>query len=165
MLSIVLENLSLSADFVRIKKFAEKEKSAKGSRRVSSRSLTYLVHWDEEVISVYCNQLAVDCLLSLAIWTVENRSSDQQSTILFLLRYRAIMYPLRRKPSKLCSQIVIVLIGILSLAFALPMGIVHTFAYVPDTERGEAATKPFCRIDFGNGTSAEAGQLMFQYYR
>lgn len=75
------------------------------------------------------------------------------------------MYPLRRKPSKLCSQIVIVLIGILSLAFALPMGIVHTFAYVPDTDRGDAATKPFCRIDFGNGTSAESGQLMFQYYR
>ena len=80
-------------------------------------------------------------------------------------RYRAIMYPLRRKPSKLCSQIVIVLIGILSLAFALPVGIVHTLEYVPDDARGEAATKPFCRINFGNGTSAEAGQLMFQYYR
>ena len=72
------------------------------------------------------------------------------------------MYPLRRKPSKLCSQIVIVLIGILSLAFALPVGVVHEFAYVPD---GANATKPFCRMDFGNGTSAEAGQLMFQYYR
>ena len=80
----------------------------------------------------------------------------------FSFRYRAIMYPLRRKPSKLCSQIVIVLIGILSLAFALPIGIVHKLTYIPDAARGEAATKPFCQIDFGNGT---AGQLMFQYYR
>ena len=75
------------------------------------------------------------------------------------------MYPLRRKPSKLCSQIVIVLIGILSLAFALPVGIVHTFAYVSDADEGDAVTKPFCQIDFGSGPSAESGQLMFQYYR
>ncbi len=94
------------------------------------------------------------------------------------LRYRAIMYPLRRKPSKLCSQIAIVLIWILSFAFALPMGIVHTFDYVPDPSHGEGALKPFCYPDVeppregggggGNDTDASAVStkwITFQYYR
>ncbi len=45
------------------------------------------------------------------------------------------MHPLRRKPSKLFSKAVIVLIWVLSLAFALPMGLVHTFGYVQDQSK------------------------------
>ena len=92
------------------------------------------------------------------------------------------MYPLRKKPSKLFSKIIIISIWVASLAFALPMGLVHTFGHVPDGEvpelsnitsndviknltsdddemflqeqmLGTVKTKPFCYIDFGPNAS------------
>ena len=47
-------------------------------------------------------------------------------------RYRAIMYPLRRTPSKLMSKVIIVIIWLVGFAFALPMGLMHSFGYVVD---------------------------------
>ena len=70
------------------------------------------------------------------------------------------MYPLRRKPTKLFSKIVILCIWILAFAFALPMGIVHTFGYVDDIPGHQ---KPFCYIDFG--PNATQSITMFKYYR
>ncbi len=88
-------------------------------------------------------------------------------------RYRAIMYPLRRKPSKLFSKVVILLIWILGLLFALPMGLVHTFGYVDDprlNEKGQEVVenKPFCYIDFGTNGENSTDMLnltVFKYYR
>ena len=80
-------------------------------------------------------------------------------------RYRAIMYPLRRKPTKLFSKAVIVAIWFLSLAFALPMGIVHTFDaeyLVALSEDGSNQTKPFCTIAFGANDTASIAA--FNYY-
>ena len=86
------------------------------------------------------------------------------------------MYPLRRKPSKLFSKVIIVLIWILSFAFALPMGLVHTFGYVPDNNSVNyvedtggnstiiAAEKPFCYIDFGSNVT-NSTITVFKYYR
>lgn len=76
------------------------------------------------------------------------------------------MYPLRRKPSKLFSKVVILLIWILGTLFALPMGVVHTFGYVDDlvvAESGEAVKKPFCYIDFGPNAT-QTNLTLFQYY-
>ena len=77
------------------------------------------------------------------------------------------MYPLRRKPPKLFSKVIIVLIWCLSLAFALPMGLVHTFDYVDDpsfASSEEKVKKPFCYIDFGpNATNSTV--TAFKYYR
>ena len=81
------------------------------------------------------------------------------------------MYPLRRKPSKLFSKVVILLIWIFGLAFALPMGIVHTFGLVEDhsyfNETGDLVqtTKPFCYIDFGPHGQNSTMFTMFKYYR
>jgi hypothetical protein len=91
----------------------------------------------------------------------------------FFSRYRAIMYPLRRKPSKLFSKIVILLIWIAGLAFALPMGLVHTFGYVDDplsfyiNEQDEQVLgeKPFCYIDFGSNATQSSNLSLFKYYR
>ena len=80
--------------------------------------------------------------------------------LLLSFRYRAIMYPLRRKPTKLFSKIVILCIWILAFAFALPMGIVHTFGMVDDIPGHQ---KPFCYIDFG--PNATQSITMFKYYR
>ena len=88
------------------------------------------------------------------------------------------MHPLRRKPSKLLSKLVIVSIWALSLTFALPMGLVHTFGYVPDQvklreaeDRGVAdpdetdpeMQKPFCYIDFGSNVT-NATLVAFKSY-
>ena len=86
-----------------------------------------------------------------------------------IFRYRAIMYPLRRKPSKLFSKVVILLIWILGLLFALPMGLVHTFGYVDDhgiNELGQEVIgeKPFCYIDFGPNNT-QSNITLFKYYR
>ena len=81
------------------------------------------------------------------------------------------MYPLRRKPSKLFSKVVILLIWIFGLAFALPMGIVHTFGHVEDytyiNETGDEVQveKPFCFIDFGPNATNSTMFTMFKYYR
>ena len=88
-------------------------------------------------------------------------------------RYRAIMYPLRRKPSKLFSKAVIFLIWILGLLFALPMGLLHSFGYVDDpaiNESGQEVVrkKPFCYLDFGaasNATIQPPKLTFFKYYR
>ena len=48
------------------------------------------------------------------------------------VRYRAIMYPLRRKPTKCLSKVIIVIIWLFGFAFALPMGLMHSFVYVQD---------------------------------
>ena len=82
------------------------------------------------------------------------------------------MYPLRRKPTKLFSKVVILLIWILGLAFALPMGLVHTFGYVDDpsaiqtNELGQEVQgeKPFCYIDFGPNAT-QSNITLFKYYR
>lgn len=79
-------------------------------------------------------------------------------------RYRAIMYPLRRKPTKLFSKIIILIIWVLGLAFAVPMGIVYTFEYVPVNEE-EKELKPFCHLNFGPNATNSTELLMFQYYR
>ena len=42
------------------------------------------------------------------------------------------MYPLKRKPTKLISKVVILLIWICGLLFALPMAYAFTFDYVPE---------------------------------
>ena len=42
------------------------------------------------------------------------------------------MYPLRRTPSKLMSKVIIVIIWLVGFAFALPMGLMHSFGYVID---------------------------------
>ena len=49
-------------------------------------------------------------------------------------RYRAIMYPLRRTPSKLMSKVIIVIIWLVGFAFALPMGLMHSFGYVVEKD-------------------------------
>ena len=61
--------------------------------------------------------------------------TEKMESLFLIIRYRAIMHPLRRKPSKLFSKAVIVMIWVLSLAFALPMGLVHTFGYVQDQSK------------------------------
>ena len=81
--------------------------------------------------------------------------------LLLSFRYRAIMYPLRRKPTKLFSKIVILCIWILAFAFALPMGIVHTFGMVEDIPGQQ---KPFCYIDFGPNAT-QFITIGFKYYR
>ena len=69
------------------------------------------------------------------------------------------MYPLRRKPTKAFSKVVIVLIWMLSLAFALPVGYVHSFKYVPDNNTPEEGDeKPFCYIDLGDGDGGNGTQ-------
>lgn len=75
------------------------------------------------------------------------------------------MYPLRRKPTKMFSKLIILLIWVLGLAFALPMGLAHKFAYVDDDVAG--GQKPFCFIDFGSNatTNESSGQMAFYYYR
>ena len=55
---------------------------------------------------------------------------------IFYCRYRAIIHPLRRAPGKLFTLAVIAVIWLLSLGFALPMGFLHTFGYVPDPSTG-----------------------------
>ena len=83
--------------------------------------------------------------------------------LLLSFRYRAIMYPLRRKPTKLFSKIVILCIWILAFAFALPMGIVHKFGMVAENDDIPEHQKPFCYIDFG--PNATQSITMFKYYR
>jgi len=78
-------------------------------------------------------------------------------------RYRAIMYPLRRKPTKLFSKIIILIIWVLGLAFAVPMGIVYTFEYVPVDEE-EKEQKPFCHLNFGTNATDSTELVLFQYY-
>ena len=85
-------------------------------------------------------------------------------------RYRAIMYPLKRKPGKLISVSVIALIWLCSFAFALPMGLVYHFHYIPSESEYLNGTewikdsKPFCSISFHpNNTSITAHG--FKYYR
>ena len=81
------------------------------------------------------------------------------------------MYPLRRKPSKLFSKVVILLIWIFGLVFALPMGIVHTFGpivdhtYINETGDEVQILKPFCYIDFGPNATDSTMFTMFKYYR
>ena len=81
------------------------------------------------------------------------------------------MYPLRRKPPKLFSKGVIILIWVFGLAFAIPMGTVHTFDYVEDhsyvNETGDViqTKKPFCFIDFGENATDSTMFTMFKYYR
>ena len=70
------------------------------------------------------------------------------------------MYPLRRTPGKLFTKAVIALIWLLSLGFALPMGLVHTFGHVPDGD----GTKPFCYIDFGSNAT-NSTFAVFKAYR
>ena len=54
------------------------------------------------------------------------------SKYFFFFRYRAIMYPLKRKPTKLISKVVIIMIWICGFLFALPMAYAFTFDNVPD---------------------------------
>ena len=84
------------------------------------------------------------------------------------------MYPLRRKPSKLFSKVVILLIWVCGLLFALPMAYAFTYDMVPDERSKEpsasdefAQMKPFCFIDFSfNDTHIdEMKQDLFKYYR
>lgn len=97
----------------------------------------------------------VACLsINISIFTLVAISLD---------RYRAIMYPLRRKPTKLFSKIIILIIWVLGLAFAVPMGIVYTFEYVPVNEE-EKELKPFCHLNFGPNATNSTELLMFQYY-
>ena len=84
--------------------------------------------------------------------------------IFHYFRYRAIMYPLRRKPTKLFSKIIILIIWVLGLAFAVPMGIVYTFEYVPVDEE-EKELKPFCHLNFGPNATDSTELVLFQYYR
>ena len=57
-----------------------------------------------------------------------------------LCRYRAIVYPLRKKPTKVVSKVTIIVIWLVGLAFALPMGLMHSFDYVLDM------TRPFHQV-------------------
>ena len=80
------------------------------------------------------------------------------------------MYPLKRKPTKLISKVVILLIWICGLLFALPMAYAFTFDYVPEQttlEEEEPEMKPFCYIDFSynDTTPNEAKMTLFKYYR
>ena len=84
------------------------------------------------------------------------------------------MYPLRRKPSKLFSKVVILLIWVCGLLFALPMAYAFTYDMVPDERSKEpsgsdefAQMKPFCFIDFMHNDTHlnEMKQDMFKYYR
>jgi len=76
------------------------------------------------------------------------------------------MHPLRHRPSKLFSKVVIAVIWVAGLAFALPMGLVHTFGYVPDNNFGAVGgdLKPFCYIDFGPNVT-NATLVAFKSYR
>ena len=55
------------------------------------------------------------------------------SKYFFFFRYRAIMYPLKRKPTKLISKLVIIMIWICGFLFALPMAYAFTFDNVPES--------------------------------
>ncbi|XP_071745532.1 RYamide receptor isoform X2 [Lepeophtheirus salmonis] len=57
-------------------------------------------------------------------------------------RYRAIMTPLRDKPTKFVAKIVIFFIWLIGVIIALPMGLFHRFENVFDESNG--GTKPFC---------------------
>ena len=86
----------------------------------------------------------------------------------FIFRYRAIMHPLKRKPGKLISVSVILLIWLFSFAFALPMGLVYHFQYIPEELHNGTHiieySKPFCLISFDpNNTSIN--EHGFKYYR
>ena len=71
------------------------------------------------------------------------------------------MYPLRRKPTKLFSKVVILLIWIFAMAFALPMGLVHEFTYVGEANGGQ---KPFCTFNFGTNETESFNMELFKYY-
>ena len=71
------------------------------------------------------------------------------------------MYPLRRKPTKLFSKVVILLIWIFAMAFALPMGLVHEFTYVDEANGGQ---KPFCTFNFGTNETESFNMELFKYY-
>ena len=82
------------------------------------------------------------------------------------------MYPLKRKPTKLISKVVILLIWICGFLFALPMAYAFTFDNVPDwnypiPENEEPILKPFCYIDFEyNKTHTDEFKMnLFKYYR
>ncbi|XP_059088190.1 RYamide receptor-like [Tigriopus californicus] len=112
-----------------------------------------LQRWDlPEFMCQFCPTVQI-LSVNVSIFTLVAISMD---------RYRAIMYPLRKKPSKLFSNIVILCIWILSLTFALPLGLFHTFGHVPDPQSPNGE-KPFCYIDFGNTTS-NATMTTFKYY-
>ena len=87
---------------------------------------------------------------------------------LFLSRYRAIIYPLRSKPSKLLSFSVIAVVWIASLIFAMPMGAVYVFDYHEENYLSESKwttdLKPFCSIDFRTNTTL-ISESSFRYYR
>lgn len=93
------------------------------------------------------------------------------------------MHPLRQKPSKSFSKMLIALIWVMGLAFALPMSTLYTFSYVPDkevsekvweltendtngTSAGKSAKqmKPFCYIEQGENITVAAG-IAFKAYR
>ena len=88
--------------------------------------------------------------------------------IFFLFRYRAIIYPLRSKPSKLLSFSVIAVVWIASLIFAIPMGAVYVFDYHEEHDfiSTEPTThmKPFCSINFDTNTTLIT-ENAFRYYR
>ena len=82
------------------------------------------------------------------------------------------MYPLKRKPTKLISKVVILLIWICGTLFALPMAYAFTFDYVEteshtSQEEEVPTVKPFCYIDFSyNDTHPnETKMTLFKYYR
>ena len=87
---------------------------------------------------------------------------------LFPSRYRAIIYPLRSKPSKLLSFSVIAVVWIASLIFAMPMGAVYVFDYHEENYWSESKwrtnLKPFCSIDFKTNTTL-ISESSFRYYR
>jgi len=65
--------------------------------------------------------------------------------------------------------VVIAIIWISGLAFALPLGLVHTFDFVPDNnlaegQSNEGKLKPFCYIDLGPNVT-NATTMAFQSYR
>ena len=83
-------------------------------------------------------------------------------------RYRAIIYPLKRKPGKQMSLFVIAIIWIASLVFAVPMGMVYHFEYHEEYwYNGSdwiASSKPFCHITF-EVDSPLVTKYAFRYYR
>jgi len=85
-------------------------------------------------------------------------------------RYRAIMYPLKRKPTKLISKVVIIMIWICGFLFALPMAYAFTYDNVPESypipEDEAPKLKPFCYIDFSyNETHMDEFKMdLFKYY-
>ncbi|XP_055932796.1 neuromedin-K receptor-like [Argiope bruennichi] len=65
-------------------------------------------------------------------------------TAIALDRYRAVVYPLKAKTSKLSAKVAIMAIWVFSALAGVPYAIALRVTMVPDAQMGNDTTKPFC---------------------